>query len=542
MSRGRYLLVGVSAIALAGGAGALYVAPLMADPAGIKDCGNVLPPLPAPSGHTPTSVAEPQWAQRGGTVNDASCLSRTAVKGIVRPTSEAEVAQALAYARATGLPVSAAGVKHSMGGQAFRAGGVVLDMRGMDAITLDRAARTVTVGAGATWHAIQQAIHPDFAVKAMQSTDIFSVGGSISVNAHGMDHQAGAVMGSLRSIRLMLADGRVVTVSRTENPDLFRHVVGGYGLFGVILSATLDVVPNAIYRSERALIDYRAFPATFERIAADPSVGLAYVHLSTAPGSLLTEALVYQYRMRPEDQALTRAPLGEVPSTKVRRLTVNLAKKNDLFKTMKWWSEKHLEHRLEACTITRATAQGSGEACLVARNDPMHDSVAYLFNKLPGETDILHEYFVPRDRIVPFIDGMRAILRDQKANLVNASIRAVGREDNALSYAPAPAFSVVLYLNQPTDDAGTAAMRQLTGALIDLTLAKGGRFFLPYQLHYSPDQLVRSYPEIGAFFAAKRQWDPDGLFSNSWYARYAPLVGRQPAATRPSITSGAPAA
>lgn len=542
MSRGRYLLVGVSAIALAGGAGALYVAPLMADPAGIKDCGNVLPSLPAPSGHTPTSVAEPQWAQRGGTVNDASCLSRTAVKGVVRPTSEAQVAQALAYARATGLPVSAAGVKHSMGGQAFRAGGVVLDMRGMNAITLDRAARTVTVGAGATWHAIQQAIHPDFAVKAMQSTDIFSVGGSISVNAHGMDHQAGAVMGSLRSIRLMLADGRVVTVSRTENPDLFRHVVGGYGLFGVILSATLDVVPNAIYRSERALIDYRAFPATFERIAADPSVGLAYVHLSTAPGSLLTEALVYQYRMRPEDQALTRAPLGEVPSTKVRRLTVNLAKKNDLFKTMKWWSEKHLEHRLEACTITRATAQGSGEACLVARNDPMHDSVAYLFNKLPGETDILHEYFVPRDRIIPFIDGMRAILRDQKANLVNASIRAVGHEDNALSYAPAPAFSVVLYLNQPTDDAGTAAMRRLTSALIDLTLAEGGRFFLPYQLHYSPEQLVRSYPEIGAFFAAKRQWDPDGLFSNSWYARYAPLVGKQPAATRPSITSGAPAA
>jgi FAD/FMN-containing dehydrogenase len=429
-----------------------------------------------------------------------------------------------------------------MGGQAFRAGGVVLDMRGMDAISLDRASRTVTVGAGATWHAIQQAIHPEFAVKAMQSTDIFSVGGSISVNAHGMDHQAGAVMGSLRSIRLMLADGRVVTASRTENADLFRHVVGGYGLFGVILSATLDVVPNAIYRSERALIDYRAFPATFETIAADPSVGLAYVHLSTAPKTLLDEALVYQYRMFPEDQALVRAPLGEVPSTKIRRLTVNLAKKNDLFKSWKWWSEKHLEHRLEACTVTRAQAQGSGEACLVARNDPMHDSVAYLFNDLPGETDILHEYFVPRDRIVPFIDGLRRIFRAQDANLVNASIRAVNREENALSYAPAPAFSVVLYLNQPTNAGGTAAMRRLTSDLIDLTLEQGGRFFLPYQLHYSARQLERSYPEIGAFFAAKRQWDPTGLFSNTWYARYAPAFAKQPAATRPSITSGAPAA
>lgn len=218
--------------------------------------------------------ARTELAQRGGHVNDASCLSRTPVAGVVRVRNEADVATALRYASAHGLTVSAAGVKHSMGGQAFRSGGVVLDMRGMDAIRLDPAARTVTVGSGATWHAIQLAVHPRFAVKAMQSTDIFRRG-SISVNAHGMDHQAGAVMGSLRSVRLMLADGRVVTASRDENAELFRHVVGGYGLFGVILSATLDVVPNDVYRSGREIIDYRAFPATFERIAANPASGSA---------------------------------------------------------------------------------------------------------------------------------------------------------------------------------------------------------------------------------------------------------------------------
>jgi hypothetical protein len=100
----------------------------------------------------------------------------------------------------------------------------------------------------------------------------------------------------------------------------------------------------------------------------------------------------------------------------------------------------------------------------------------------------------------------------------------------------------VLYLNQPTDAAGTQAMLRLTSDLIDLTLAEGGRFFLPYQLHYSPEQLARSYPEIGSFFAAKRQWDPGEVFSNTWYARYAPFFAKQPAAPRPSITSGAPAA
>lgn len=523
----RKLLISVSVIALIAAGTGVYVAPLMADPRGAKDCGGILPVSPATRPAAPPQgqgVPEPNWAQRGGMVNDASCLSRTEVAGVVAIRSEADVARALAFARARGLTVSAAGVKHSMGGQAFDRGGMVLDMRGLNRIRLDAERRTVTVGAGATWHDIQNAIHPRFAVKAMQSTDIFTVGGSIAVNAHGMDHRAGALMESVRAVRIMLADGRVVIASRDNEPELFAHAIGGYGLFGIILAAELEIAPNDIYASERALIRTDEFPRRFAAIEAEETIGLTYAHLSTAPGSLLEEALVYSYRRIP-DQSGERPRLGEVGATRMRRLTVNLAKRANLFRSLKWWAEKHLEHRFETCTITRAQAMGDGEACLVSRNDPMHDSVAYLRNDLPGETDILHEYFVPRDRLVPFVDGLRRIFRAQDANLVNASVRAVNAEHNALSYAPQPAFSVVLYLNQRTDAAGTAAMARLTSDLIDLTAQHGGRFFLPYQLHYTAAQLERSYPEIRAFFAAKRRWDPEGRFSNRWYARYAPELG-----------------
>lgn len=523
----RKLLVTVSVLALVAAGAAIYAAPLMAEPDGPKDCGTLFADAPRPA--PPAAAPAPKWAQLGGTVNDASCLSRTPVAGIVRPESERQVAEALAYARARGLPVSAAGVKHSMGGQAFAARGLMLDMRGLAAIRLDPTRRTVTVGAGATWHDIQNAIHPRFAVKAMQSTDIFSVGGSISVNAHGMDHRAGALLGSIRSLRVMLADGRVATVSRTENEELFRHVVGGYGLFGVILSAELEVVPNDVYRSRRAVIATRDFPALFGQIEADPTVGLMYAHLSTAPGSLLDEALVYTYHKVP-DAGLERAPLTEVASTKLRRLTVNLAKRGSFFRSAKWWTEKHLEHRFESCTVTRAQAMGDGEACLVSRNDPMHDSVAYLRNNLPAETDILHEYFVPRARLMPFVEGMKRLFRAHDANILNVSIRAVDEEDHALTYAPAPAFSVVLYLNQKTDADGSRMMAALTSALIDLSKANGGRFFLPYQLHYTPAQLEASYPEIRGFFAAKRRFDPEARFSNRWYERYAPAIAEKPSA------------
>lgn len=499
------------------------LARLARDPSGPKDAGRVADfdgrPLaldsPVPARSFPDSLP---WLQRGGVINDASALSRTPVHGIVAVTEERHVAEALAFARREGLTVSMAAVRHSMGGHAFDDHALVLDMRGFDAIVLDAAARTVTVRPGATWHAIQNAIHPRFAVKAMQSTDIFSVGGSISVNAHGMDHLAGAIAGSVRSMRVMLADGSIVTCSRAENADLFRHVIGGYGLFGVILEATLDIVPNAVYRTSREIISSQDFPDYFaSRIEGDDGLGLFYGHLSTAPGNLLRDMIVYRYDRIAEAAPDDLAALGEPGAVWIKRLIMNLAKRGSLFQDFKWFAEKTLEPLVESCTVPRTAAMGQGEACLVSRNNPMHDSVPYLFNDLTGETDILHEYFFPRGQYAAFIDGAREILQTSPLPLLNASVRVVDADDIALPYATEPAFSLVLYVNQQATPGGDAAMRRLTRSMVDLTLAHGGRFFLPYQLHYAPAQLLASYPELPAFAEAKRRYDPENLFGSTFW-------------------------
>src|SRR5262245_62963698 len=99
-----------------------------------------------------------------------------------------------------------------MAAQAFAGDAIVLDMTRLNRMTLDAQARTLTVQSGATWHDVQRFLHPRFAVKAMQSADVFTVGGSISVNAHGMDHHAGSVGRTVRSLRVMLADGTVQAV------------------------------------------------------------------------------------------------------------------------------------------------------------------------------------------------------------------------------------------------------------------------------------------------------------------------------------------
>ena len=119
--------------------------------------------------------------------------------------------------------------------------GLVLDMRGFNRIVLDAVA-TVTV------RRRDLARHPERAPSALRGQGDavdrhFTVGGSISVNAHGMDHQAGAVAKSIRSMRVMLADGSLRRCRRPRT-GLFRHVVGGYGLFGVMVEAELEIADN----------------------------------------------------------------------------------------------------------------------------------------------------------------------------------------------------------------------------------------------------------------------------------------------------------
>ncbi len=498
-----------------------------ADPVGEKDCD----PIDAVADTSQTSdqllgVENPfgalDWKQKGGKINDVSCLNRTTVHGIIEVRSQEDVEKAVAFARDKKLTVSIAGVKHSMGGHAFAPGAIVLDMTKFNTISLNEERKTVTVQSGATWHDIQNIIHPKYAIKAMQSTDIFTVGGSISVNAHGMDHTVGSVGGTVRSLKILLADGSVKQISKESDPELFNAVVGGYGLFGVILEAELDITDNEVYDFEEAVIPTNNFLATFESEVADNTeYSLFYGHLSTAPSSFLDEMILYKYKKQTVSDPEI-APLAEVSNVKLRRFVINFAKTGWLAKEVKWFAEKNIEPMMESCTVNRNQAMKEGESCLISRNDPMHDSVPYTKNNLKNDTDILQEYFIPQETFPEFVAGMKKILTQNHANTLNVSVRVVHKEDNLLSYATEDnMFAIVLYLNQTTDSRGSTKMTAVSQQLIELTTQMGGKFFLPYQLNYTAEQLQAAYPVLPEFFAAKRKYDPDALFTNTFYEKYS---------------------
>jgi len=504
-----------------------YAAP----PAAEKDCSFVYPLRPDQLRHTNVSATPPAglvFAQRGGTINDASCLNRTSIYGVVAVETEDDIRAALRFARENGLRVTPAGRRHSMGGQSFVQDGLVLDMRGFNKVWLDRERKVVRAQSGATWAEVQQLLDREgLAMIAVQSINIFTVGGTLSVNAHGIAHDPGQIAPTARSMRVMTSDGEIHTASPSENAELFRHVLGGYGLFGVILDADLSVTENEMYVWRTDTVDYRQFPDYFAKnIAGDANVGLLYGRLSISPGSFLTETLVHRYERVPFDAPLppVRPPEPAWPT----RLAINLSKTGNLGRRVRWWLEKRIEPKLHVCSV-RKEMEGE-ERCLVTRNQEMYDSMEYLRNRLP-DTDILQEYFVPHHRMPEFIDGLRDTVQRDGANLVNVTIRIITRDTvTALPYAREDMFAFVIYFNQGFNEHESAILQKTTTDLIDLATRLGGTFYLPYQLYYSPEQLWRAYPDMDAFFATKRRLDPTETFTNTFYEKYgrAALQGTLP--------------
>ena len=468
--------------------------------------------------------------QRGGTVNDASCVNAVAVHGVARPRTVREVRQALTYAEAHDLKVAVGGTRHSMGGQASYPGGLVLDMRDLSSVVVDADRGTVRVGTGATWKSVLETLHPQgLSVAAMPGIDILSVGGTVSVNAHGADFRTGSLAPSVRSLLLVTADGTSRRVSRDHDPELFRAAIGGYGLFGVIVEVELETVPDEVYRFGQRLVATTDFARVFEHeVVPDEDVRMMYAHLSTSPGSFLDEAILYTYR-RVDDPGVTVPPLAEDPDSRVARLVLNVARHGGMGQRVKWASQRHLLPHLRRCETSRNAALAAAEACLVSRNQGLYNGLRLLDNDLTTYTDVLHEYFLPPEELAGFLAAAKAELQGHDAQLLSASIRSVERSETLLSYAPEHRLSVVLYLSQRVSTAGHADMADLTRRLVALALDHGGTFYLPYQQHYSRAEVDRGYPTIDAFLELKRERDPGERFMNSLGLM---LRERRPAASR----------
>jgi FAD/FMN-containing dehydrogenase len=448
-----------------------------------------------------------------GMVDDASRLNQTSVTQVWDvpvddAAAEAGLRALLKKARETHLTVSIAGARHSMGGQTIAPRGIQINMLTHCAMHFDASTRLLHVQAGALWSQVIPFLDSmKLSVAIMQSNNDFSVGGSLSVNCHGWQFDRPPIDSTVESFRIMLADGSVQTCSRVRNPELFSLVLGGYGLFGIILDADLHVAANERYVVEQHAQPTHDFLAAWKtHLEPRSEIGMAVGRLSTAPENFLDDSLLY---------AIRRAPLatGEVPALQttpkhaIARAVFLASADSDYGKSLRWEAETHLLTRIEGDCFSR--------------NQLLNEPAELYANRTDATTDILQEYFVPEEHFGDFVGTLRKLVPAHRANLLNVTIRDVREDrDSMLRYAAQDVIALVLLYHQSRTIEAAEQMGQLTRESIDAALQYGGRYYLPYRLDATVAQFHRAYPMADRFFALKHKYDPDGLFQNAFYQKY----------------------
>lgn len=486
-------------------------------------------PLPRSSLYRELLAEErtPEDLRKAGYVADWSALRFYRPARIVKPKTEAEIAEALRFARERKLTVSMAGTRHSMGGQAMRDGSVFLDMTDFRGAEYDYASQTVTVKGGTNWLDVQLYLQRfGRTVQVKQASSVFSIGGSISSNIHGEDFRFGAIGNTVKSLKVMLADGSVVRASREENPELFSHVIGGYGLFGVILEAELGTAPDEKYRQVFQSMPSSELPAFVEgKLKKDPDTHFFLTELSISPltlspWSFLKQALVSTW----EKATVEGEPIPEFNAADKSQLHVFIEKVPYVMAMHTLWLGKFVLWVLEKYVQPLIMKE------YVGRNDAL--TLDYDMIRIPSKThtQVLQELFVPIGRYNEFVAKVRALAREHGPNVVYASTRFVKKDaSSVLPFAKEDSMSLVLYRDEKLKPATAARMELFYRAVADAALDVGGTFYLTYQLPYTREQMLRAYPNLDEFFAAKRRYDPGELFVNSLYDKYGRGAAAAPA-------------
>jgi decaprenylphospho-beta-D-ribofuranose 2-oxidase len=402
----------------------------------------------------------------------------------------------------------ARGLARSYGDAAQNAGGTALDLTTLNRIlSLDVEGEppTVTVQAGVSLDVLMRAVLPfRLWVPVLPGTRQVTIGGAIAADVHGKNHHVDGSLGNhVRSLDLLTADGEVRTLTPDgPDPDLFWATVGGMGLTGVIVGATVELqrTETSYFRvdTDRASdIDdlmarmsenddaYTYSVAWFDAVTRGRHMGRAVLTRGHKAGLAdLTP------KLRRDPLRFGAPSFGTIPELfpngMVNRVTAKA------FSTA--WYYKAPRHRVgELQNIT-------------AFFHPL-DIVAD-WNRVYGSGGFLqYQFVVPFSEPEVFRQCFEMIVSSGHLSCLNVLKRFGPGNPGPLSF-PMPGWTLTVDL--PI----RAGLERLCNSLDERVIAAGGRVYLAKDSRLSADTFRQMYPRLDDFLAVRRRVDPGGLFNS----------------------------
>jgi FAD/FMN-containing dehydrogenase len=211
---------------------------------------------------------------------------------IARATSPADVAAALSFARTAGLPVAIRAGGHSVAGYSTIDNGLLIDLRPMNRIDIDPVARRARVQPGVTWGEFDAAAQEHgLATTGGRMTTTGVAGFTLGSGSGWLERLHGWAADNLVSAEVVTADGRVLTASETEHPELLWGLRGGGGNFGVVTEFEFRLHPvgpivyggMVMYPRDRAPEVCRNFRDFMSDAPREVAGGAVLMHAPPAP-------------------------------------------------------------------------------------------------------------------------------------------------------------------------------------------------------------------------------------------------------------------
>ncbi len=454
--------------------------------------------------------------RHGILVNDVhSQLNETQVSEIVYPRTVVDLRGIVDRTSKAKKALSVCGSRHAAGGQQFLSNNVLVDTtKFARVLNFDSDLGLITVESGIRWVELQAWMesHQSHSVKLwafnQKQTGLseLTIGGTIGANAHGHGLALRPFIGDIESLRLLNAEGEILNCSRNKNARLFSLVVGGYGLFGIVLDVTLKLVSRQKVRRLVSII-----PVSEIGTALDAAIkrGFRYGHCQlnideTSP-EYLANGIFCSYE--PVDNSTALASTAYIAGDK-------------------WVDMLELAHKNKTQAFSNYSKFFASTNGFVNWADVWQNSFyAANYHQIvdqrllaPAASEVLSEFYVPIDQLPIFVAKARQYFKSFDINIIFSTVRFIQRDDESfLPWARQNYACVIFNLHTVHSQTSIKKTMDALSFLTDCAIAASGSFYLTYQHVAGRQQILSCYPRFEEFLAAKLEFDSAAVFQSDWY-------------------------
>lgn len=296
-----------------------------------------------------------------------------------------------------------------------------------------------------------------------------------------------------------------------ENQELFRLVHGGYGLFGIVTSIQLRLIPRQKIERVVEIRNLEDLMAGFEkRISEGFRYGDFQFSIERDSDDFLHKGVFSCYRPVSMETPL-RSTEKQLSDENWRQL-LYLAHTD---------GKKAFEQYANYYISTNGQLYWSDTHQLSMYPDNYHRELDQKLHAPYPASEIITEIDVPRSTLKGFLDEVREDFRRNRVELIYGTVRLIERDDESfLPWAKQPYACTIFNLHTVHSPEGLQRSAEAFRRLIDMATRRGGTYYLTYHRYATRQQIESCYPQFAEFLRLKKRYDPEERFQSDWYRHH----------------------